>query len=109
GDVIEDPYGPRLNSGAFDFHAGIDIHAALGTDVHAALGGTVSRVHTDSPGAPCCSEGISVTIDHGGSSPHRFTAYLHLNEALVSEGQSVAAGDLIGRSGTSGAEHAHLH
>ena len=51
--------------------------------------------------------GLSVVLDHGGGV---FTAYHHLSEAAVVEGQLVSIGDLVGFVGASGlATGPHLH
>jgi murein DD-endopeptidase MepM/ murein hydrolase activator NlpD len=102
-DAIRDPYGPRLEAGAYDFHAGVDLVAAQGTPVHVVLPGTVVRATTTWSGT---GPGMNVLVSHACS---RFTAYLHLSAVSVTAGQVLAAGDLIGQSGMTGASTPHLH
>nr|WP_232345437.1 M23 family metallopeptidase [Paenactinomyces guangxiensis] len=52
------------------------------------------------------SYGLYIIIDHGGGWE---TLYAHLSSANVSQGQSVQAGDGIGKVGNSGTTYAHLH
>ncbi|MGH9886002.1 MAG: peptidoglycan DD-metalloendopeptidase family protein, partial [bacterium] len=102
-DTLQDTYGPRLDGSAYDFHAGLDIVAAQGTDVHAVLPGTVLHaIDTWSGTGP----GKNVLVQH---TCDRFTAYLHLDSIAVAENQVLAAGEVIGKSGMTGASTAHLH
>ncbi|MFH1736660.1 MAG: M23 family metallopeptidase, partial [Actinomycetota bacterium] len=52
--------------------------------------------------------GLGVEVSHGGGV---YSRYLHLNQALVSEGQSVSQGQIIAYSGNTGylTTGAHLH
>lgn len=94
-------------------HNAIDLRAAVGTPVYAAEDGTVDQVqawdgHTKTG---MQSYGNMVRIRHaaykGGSLR---TRYAHLSKILVSAGQEVKAGDLIGYSGETGnCAGAHLH
>ncbi|MDE7303114.1 MAG: peptidoglycan DD-metalloendopeptidase family protein [Oscillospiraceae bacterium] len=76
------------------FNKGIDYMAAKGTEVYAAADGKVLVSEDQNNGY-----GITVIIDHGGDLA---TLYAHLDEALVSKGDEVKAGDLIGYSGHTG-------
>jgi murein DD-endopeptidase MepM/ murein hydrolase activator NlpD len=49
---------------------------------------------------------MNVLVSHACN---RFTAYLHLGAVSVTAGQVLAAGDLIGQSGMTGASTPHLH
>ncbi len=101
-DPIRHPYGPRW-IGRYDFHAGIDINVEIGTPVHAVAAGTVvSTSEWDGES----SSGTTALVEHADD---RFTAYLHLSELLVTPGQELAAGELLGRSGDTGANTPHLH
>lgn len=84
------------------FHTGIDIGNGLcGGDVIAAKAGTVSVVGKDAAGA------IRVWLDHGNGEA---THYVHLMNELVSLGQKIALGQLIGHIGMTGlASACHLH
>lgn len=106
-DKLQDAYGPRLNNGVHDFHAGIDIPATTGTNVHAVLGGTVHSVVSEW-NEPCCGGGKKVVINHGGS-PAQYTTYLHLDSTAVVQGATVTAGTVVGTVGETGAQYPHLH
>ena len=86
-------------------HNGVDIQAGEGDAVKTAAGGTVSAVTKDG------LMGTTVVIDHPGGYT---TTYASLQEKPpVNEGQSVAAGDIIGYVGTTAAAEMsmgpHLH
>ncbi len=74
-------------------HLGVDFSAAVGEPVVAANRAVVTFV-----GALYFS-GNTVFLDHGGG---LITAYLHLSRALVARGDTVSAGQLIGRVGATG-------
>ena len=71
-------------------HDGVDIKAPVNSSVYACADGAVARVHDGSGGHPY---GIHVRIVHPGGFQ---TIYGHLNQAKVSSGQVVKAGDVIG-------------
>lgn len=75
-------------------HNGIDIPASYGANVEAIAGGTVVKVvhQTTSYGNYCI-------IYHGDGI---YSLYAHCSVIKVSEGQSVAQGDVIARVGNSG-------
>jgi murein DD-endopeptidase MepM/ murein hydrolase activator NlpD len=84
-------------------HEGIDIFAHRGTPVLAAAPGRVIRVGHNHLG------GKVVWVAGGGA---RLYYYAHLNSFSVAEGQTVAAGDELGRVGNSGnavTTPPHLH
>jgi murein DD-endopeptidase MepM/ murein hydrolase activator NlpD len=94
-----EPAAPWCPSG--HFHAGIDMAAALGTPVHAAAAG-VARV-AENPGG----YGLHVVVDHGGRVA---TLYGHLDSTTLRGAQPVAAGQEIGRLGSSGLSTGpHVH
>ncbi len=83
------------------FHHGTDFAVDEGTPIAASNSGRVAFAD-DLP-----IRGLSVILDHGGGV---FTAYHHLSEASVVEGQFVSIGDLVGFVGSSGlATGPHLH
>lgn len=103
------PQGRTSTGGAFGAprdggsraHQGLDFGAPNGTPVVAAGAGTVRL--SESSGC-----GLTVTIDHGSTT----TLYCHLSAYSVQNGETVAAGDEVGRVGSSGnasASYPHLH
>ncbi|HEY8489804.1 MAG TPA: M23 family metallopeptidase [Dehalococcoidia bacterium] len=82
----------------------IDQYHSPGAPVAAAAPGVV----TFAGGDPCCSYGYWVEIQHAGGYT---TRYAHLSRwPAVSIGQQVAAGDLLGYSGSTGYSTGyHLH
>ena len=82
-------------------HSGIDIAAPSGTLVKAADGGEIIQAGYDG------GYGNSVIIYHGGGFA---TWYAHLSRILVSVGQTVGRGEVIGLVGATGlATGPHLH
>lgn len=102
-DSVHSPYGPRW-IGSYDFHAGIDLPAAVGRQVRAVMAGTVAQVRTWDGSSTGAGNAILIHHDQG-----RSTAYLHLHTTRVSTGESVAAGQVIGQVGETGATYPHLH
>lgn len=83
---------------------GIDIGAARGTPVYAAAGGTVIIARGSSWNG---GYGSYVVITHSNGSQ---TLYSHLKSHLVSSGQSVSSGQMIGYVGSTGLSTGpHLH
>jgi murein DD-endopeptidase MepM/ murein hydrolase activator NlpD len=82
-------------------HTGIDIGAGYGEPIEAAKAGTVILAGYNGGYGNC------VVIDHGGGFS---TLYGHMSNIEVSEGQSVASGELIGEVGSTGnSTGPHLH
>ena len=84
---------------------GIDIDgfANPSGSVSAAAAGTV----TFAGGSPCCSYGFYIIIRHSGGFQ---TLYGHLSRINVTDGQNVAAGEVIGTIGNTGySTGIHLH
>ena len=99
---VSSPYGTREHPiwGGTSFHTGIDIPANHGSDVIASDGGRVeiSTYHY--------SFGNYILVNHGGVT----TMYAHLSEKLVSEGDYVSSGEVIGYIGSTGdSTGPHLH
>lgn len=85
-------------------HNGIDFHASEGTAVVAAAAGTVV-VSRDSGWNG--GYGQYIVIKHSNGTQ---TLYAHLSSNVVSEGQEVSQGQLVGLSGATGkSEGPHLH
>ncbi len=82
-------------------HRGIDFAGKIGTELSAVAPGRVVSVGERS------GYGLTVEIDHGlGFS----TLYAHLSKALVSRGDWVRPGSIVGLGGSSGrSTGAHLH
>jgi len=102
--MVTSEFGYRKNpTGAgMEGHTGIDFGLALGGNVMAAKDGKVLFVRYKQTGY-----GYHVAIDHGGG---LVTLYAHCSEILVTEGQTVSAGDIIAKSGNTGRSTGpHLH
>lgn len=100
---VTSDYGTRVSptSGASSNHKGIDIGAAGGADIVAAADGTVKAASYSS------AAGNYVMIDHGGG---LYTVYMHASSLLVSQGQTVSAGQVIAKVGSTGISTGnHLH
>jgi murein DD-endopeptidase MepM/ murein hydrolase activator NlpD len=82
-------------------HTGVDIGAPMGAPVSAAASGIVAFAGWSG------GYGNFIVIDHGDGLA---TAYAHLSRILVSQGQSVAQGQEIGKVGSTGLSSGpHLH
>lgn len=100
---ITSPFGVRADPllGRRKLHAGVDLGVGIGAPVRAAAAGVVRRASTDAV------NGRIVVIDHGRGV---VTMYCHNQDLLVREGQRVARGQIIARSGNSGRSTGpHLH
>jgi murein DD-endopeptidase MepM/ murein hydrolase activator NlpD len=82
-------FGPRWGS----FHEGIDIAVPTGTQIRAAASGSVSIAGAEG------GYGNYTCIDHGGGLS---TCYAHQEQILVSVGQDVSQGQIIGISDCTG-------
>lgn len=90
-----------LNDFAQTRHTGWDFRAAPGTPVQASASGVIAYA------APLDIRGNYVLVNHGFGI---FSGYAHLEQILVSEGQTVGAGQIIGMSGNTGRSNGpHLH
>ena len=101
---ITSTFGGRASPGGIGStnHKGIDIGGVgYDTSVHAAKSGKVIVSQYSS------SYGNYVVISHGGGST---TLYAHMSKRLVSVGESVLRGDVIGITGSTGCSTGpHLH
>lgn len=82
-------------------HRGLDLRGASGTPIYACADGRVELVDN------LYYSGNAVYLNHGDGV---FTAYLHMSEPKVGEGQYVKKGDLVGLVGATGrVTGPHLH
>ena len=97
------PFGERVHPvyGDVRFHYGVDLAAPAGTPIVATRSGVVTTATYSS------SAGYYVAIDHQDGFSSK---YLHMTHYIVSPGQYVNAGQLIGYVGSTGVSTgAHLH
>jgi murein DD-endopeptidase MepM/ murein hydrolase activator NlpD len=102
-DRLHLTYGERLHPLFFVLreHKGLDFSAAKGTPVYATGDGQVLNAYFSS------SYGNVVYLDHGFDYE---TRYAHLTRYVVSIGQNVKRGDIIGYVGSTGhSKSSHLH
>lgn len=101
--TITEYYGMRVHpiTGAWVLHQGLDIGVAEGTPIFAVRAGTVTTATYND------SAGNYVTIDHADGFR---SIYMHMAAYIVSAGQEVAAGQVIGYVGSTGESTGpHLH
>ena len=122
GGLMASPAGCGPNAASYNEHPGYDYQADYNTPVYAAFAGYVVNngstgrcVMTSTTGATCDSWGM-VGIDHSSAQPPfvaqpYITQYEHLSSIVVSAGQYVIQGQLIGYSGHTApvAVGNHLH
>lgn len=98
------PYGPRRHpiTGKMKFHHGVDVAMPVGTPLTAAADGTIAHKGAGASG------GYTLLIRHEGN---WHTVYYHLAQpSHLSIGHRVAAGDVVAKSGNTGASTGpHLH
>lgn len=112
---LSSTFGPRQMASEnyrHDFHRGIDIPCDNGTPIHAIAAGKV-RIAGDH----ASYQDRLVQIQHykpgsgdscsGGGC--YYSNYMHLDDVRVQEGDEVEAGQVIGHSGRSKSNFAHLH
>ena len=104
GYTLTSPFGMRKHPvlGINRMHNGIDMACPQGTPIYATRAGTVTTASYQAGGA-----GYYVSINHldGFAS-----IYMHMTHYVVSAGQSVAQGQLIGYVGSTGISTGpHLH
>ncbi len=97
------PYGYRSHpvAGESKFHYGVDLAGDKGTPIVASRSGTVFMATYDD------SSGYYVVLDHLDG--YR-SVYMHMDKYIVTEGQFVLAGQIIGYCGSTGVSTGdHLH
>ncbi|MEU8590849.1 transglycosylase family protein [Streptomyces sp. NPDC048664] len=95
------PYHAAGTEWSKGYHTGVDFPVPTGTSVRAVAAGQV--VSTGWGG----SFGYQVIVRHADG---RYTQYAHLSAISVKDGQSVAGGQRVGRSGSTGnTTGPHLH
>ena len=96
GMRVHPVYGYQL------MHNGVDLACPQGTPIYATRAGTVTTASYQEGGA-----GYYVSINHGDGFG---SIYMHMTHYVVSAGQSVSAGQLIGYVGSTGVSTGpHLH
>lgn len=103
GTVITSPYGYRVHpiTGNYSLHNGVDLAIGAGTPIYASKSGYVTTAENN------YAWGNYVTINHmDGFS----TLYGHMTNFVVSKGQFVERGQVIGYVGSTGYSTGnHLH
>ena len=101
--MVSSPFGKRdaPTAGASTYHQGIDLAAPINTPIYATRTGRVTIAGYTN------SAGYYVSINHGDGYS---SIYMHMTTYVVSNGQAVSAGQLIGYVGISGITTGpHLH
>lgn len=101
--ALTSPFGYRWHPiyGDYRFHYGVDLAGPTGTPIKATRSGVVTAASYNSSG------GYYVTLDHQDGYKSQ---YLHMTHYIVSPGQYVSAGQVIGYMGsTGGSTGPHLH
>lgn len=100
---ISSKFGMRWHptTGEWSMHRGVDLAAPKGTPIYASRSGTISKARYSD------ISGNYVTIRHGDGWA---SSYMHMTHYVVSEGDYVVAGQLIGYVGSTGRSTGpHLH
>lgn len=104
GYTISSAFGMRVHP-VYKYqlmHNGIDMACPQGTPIYATRAGKVTTASYQAGGA-----GYYVSINHGDGFS---SIYMHMTNFVVSSGQSVSAGQLIGYVGSTGVSTGpHLH
>lgn len=101
--TISSPYGYRTDpiDGSTSYHSGVDIAAPSGTPISAVADGQVAWSYYSS------SAGNWIGIDHGNGV---YSVYMHCSLSVVSAGDVVTQGQVIGYVGSTGRSTGpHLH
>ncbi|MBR4291452.1 MAG: peptidoglycan DD-metalloendopeptidase family protein [Oscillospiraceae bacterium] len=100
---VSSPFGNRdaPTAGASTNHQGVDLSAPEGTPIYASRTGIVTAATSSK------SAGFYVSINHGDGFS---SIYMHMTRYVVSKGQAVSAGQVIGYVGSTGISTGnHLH
>ncbi|MET3595710.1 MULTISPECIES: M23 family metallopeptidase [Mesorhizobium] len=103
GRAVTSPFGVRTDPilGTAALHTGMDFRAPIGMPAKVTAAGVVTKAGWNG------GYGRMVEVDHGNGFA---TRYGHLSEIDVTVGQKLAAGDVIGKTGSSGRSTGpHLH
>jgi murein DD-endopeptidase MepM/ murein hydrolase activator NlpD len=104
GDIDESsPFGVRMDPFVHEaaMHTGIDFRGDTGDPIHATAAGTVTIAGSSG------GYGKMVEVDHGNG---LVTRYGHLSEIDVAVGDTVRAGGIVGKLGSTGRSTGpHLH
>jgi len=96
--------GGNITQGIHGWNA-VDLGAARGTPIHAAADGTVIIARNNGGWNGGYGNYVVITHDNGTQ-----TLYAHMTHAIVSPGQSVSSGQIIGYVGSTGESTGpHLH
>lgn len=100
---VSSPFGYRIHpvTGEYKMHKGVDLVASKGTPIYASRSGyvTIATYHS--------TAGNYVTINHQDGYT---SVYMHMTHDVVSVGEYVKAGELIGYVGSTGRSTGpHLH
>ena len=124
---VSSTFGPRSypvegqNKGQQRMHSGIDISQGQGLDVVVSANGTVVYCQADGgpqigPVVPSQTSMCYLYIKHFIDTKWYVTGYYHMSEISVKQGDSVEAGNVIGKSGgalgspgSGGTTGPHLH
>jgi murein DD-endopeptidase MepM/ murein hydrolase activator NlpD len=100
---VTSPFGMRLHPvyKVWKMHKGVDLASSKGDQIVAVRSGVVSRATYDS------ASGYYVVVNHGDGFS---SLYMHMTHYVVSVGQTVSAGQLLGYVGSTGVSTGpHLH
>ena len=100
---MSSPYGYRVHPvyGDWRFHSGVDFGIGEGSPIYATRSGVVTTATYD------WSAGYYVTINHGDGFA---SSYLHMTHYIVTAGDYVDQGQIIGYVGSTGTSTGpHLH
>lgn len=103
GHSVTSPFGVRTDPilGTAALHSGMDFRAPIGMAAKVTAAGVVTKAGWNG------GYGRMVEVDHGNGFA---TRYGHLSEIDVAVGQKLAAGDIVGKTGSSGRSTGpHLH